>query len=501
MGRGGQGFLKQAMASQNSKHFEYAITVGEVIDTNDSQQMGRIRVYCPAFGDSETMPVENLPWAMYASPFAGVNEFGARGTGEDQSDGPVAYGMWNVPKVGARVLVTCIDGNPSQRVWFAALFEPSFLTHTMPHGRFMYNDAIGSGKPEGPLTSTEKPINPLYNNQTQAFSGGNAPPRQSFEWRTRGADTQVSFVDPASLNRPGKNEISSVGDDRNVVYHEPDGDTIVSNQGYGKSRLEPYLEVESTDGINWDPQIYSWTTPGFHSISMHDRKDNCRIRLRTTGGSQIIMDDTNERIYISTAKGKSWVEIDEQGPIYIYSEQGFSVNGGSADINFSTEGSFRVNASKGIHLNSQDDIRATSSQGDMHLQTQAGEIHISSQSTLHLLTNGEGRFSATSNLHLHGGGTLNAQSGSTMNLLAGAMILQTGSQIHFNGPQAANAENANPADPSFVPSIKPSHEPWARSYTASDNTISPEYPYNDPKVGRGSDAHNLVFERNPLWHR
>ena len=37
------------------------ITIGVVVDTNDPQQMGRVRVVCPMWGDNYHSPVEDLP--------------------------------------------------------------------------------------------------------------------------------------------------------------------------------------------------------------------------------------------------------------------------------------------------------------------------------------------------------------------------------------------------------------------------------------------------------
>jgi hypothetical protein len=511
----GSGYIKQIMADQKVKHYDHSITVGEVADTNDPQQQGRLRVFCPAFGDADSMLTSSIPWSIYGSPFAGSNEFGARGVGEQQTEGPVAYGMFNIPKVGTQVLVACVDGNPANRVWFAALYKP-WSAHTLPHGRYITNGA-GEGKPEGPLSSSEQPINPLYDNQTEAFGGGSAPARQSFEWITRGSDGQAAFLKNEYIRSKGGSDVSEVADDRNAQITEADGDTITRNAGYGKSRIEPYLEDQITDGVNWDPQNYSWTTPGFHSIAMTDRKDNCRMRFRTTGGSQIILDDTNERIYISTAKGKSWIEIDEQGPIYIYTEQDFSVRA-KGDINFTTDKTFRVSAAQGIHLNSSGDIRATTAT-NLHLHA-ASEVHVQAGSTLHLLSSSNtfiesganlnmlatsnAYLEATSDLNLKSGANWNGQAGATLSLTGGSQILETAPQIHLNGPTATPAATASPAvdaENAFISSMIPNQEPFARSYTASDTSASPEYDYNSPEVGRGSAVHGITLTRNPEWHR
>lgn len=481
-----------------SAAFQQYITVGRVVDTNDPHQMGRLRVLCPAFGDSDRQTLSSIAWAMYASPFAGATNASLRGRSDNQTTGPVAYGMWNIPKVGSYVLVGCIDGDPSSRFWFAAIY-PHFLPHTMPHGRFSYNTEAGGGEPQGPMSSSETDINPLALNLKEAFTNPEAgvEPNKSFEWRTRAADHQVSYVNSKYLGAPGECDISKVGDDRNLAFTEADGNTISHSQGYVKSRLDPTLKNSTTDNVNWDSQVYAWTTPGFHAISMDDKATNCRMRLRTAGGHQIIMDDTNERIYISTAQGKTWIEIDERGTIDIFSEQDFSVHA-KGDINFKTDKAFRVTADRGIHLNSNDEMRLRA----------AKDVHIRSGSTLRLKALKEMRLDAQANMHLLAGGSGRFTTGATLNLSSGAnMMLSASPNIFLNGPPAQTASGAEEKH-AFVPSRIPDHEPYARVYgkkSAGDgdanNQFVPEYDYNSEQVGRGSEERGITLTRNDRWHR
>jgi hypothetical protein len=129
------GVLEQIQDLENADALVHGITIGEVIDTNDPQQMGRVRAVCPALGDIKNQARKNTPWAMYGSPFAGVNQLTKRGREETESEGPVAYGMWAIPKIGSFVLIMCIDGDPNHRVWLGCL-PPQFFPHTMPHGRY-----------------------------------------------------------------------------------------------------------------------------------------------------------------------------------------------------------------------------------------------------------------------------------------------------------------------------------------------------------------------------
>jgi hypothetical protein len=494
------------------------ITVGEVVDTNDPQQMGRIRAVCPAMGDTKVQPIKHIPWAMYGSPFGGVDDIGSRGRDNTKTDGPVAYGMWCIPKTGAFVLIMCLDGNPNNRVWLGCV-PAQFFTHTMPHGR--YSVKPDEGNPEGPLTSTENPIEPLHSNLTESYSGNvGVEARQSFEFRTRGSDNQVSYVGPEDIETRVK--FSKLADDRNQEITEDDGTVFNSSRGYSRSRLQPDLVFPTTDGINLDSNIYAWVTPGFHSLSMDDTPESCRTRLRTTAGHQVILDDTNERIYISTAQGKTWIEIDEKGIIDIYGEQDISVRSG-ADINITADQSVRIAGKTGIHLVSEGQIRAHAGE-DISVHTDAA-LRVHSDTALYQTDS-----------------TMSMQIGSTLSLGSDNFYISELTGIAFASDFITPTHDLNAQTPSNQPwpppppppppdaeelpayftSRVPQHEPWARVYLdpasadldsvggsvltlftdiITDPDSVSEYTYTDIDVGRKSAARNKDFTRNDKWHR
>lgn len=471
----------------------FGVAVGTVVDNNDPYQMGRLRVIVPSWGGSEESEFENKSWAEYVSPLGGSSAAGSRGINHDNtavSDGQVGYGFWAIPKVGATVLVACIDNNPNHKVWLGCIYG-QFFTHTLPHGRYNYKPPEGAeGEPAGPLTSSGTPIEPLHSNLTRAFTSSNskvpgAPknaPRKNFEFRSRGADHAAAAV-PNTTAGSNICPLVEAPDDRDVKFKEPDGNEIISNQGYKGSRIEPDLKFPGTTEINYDSQVYSLTTPGFHSLALDDSIRNCRIKIRTTCGHQIILDDTNERIYISTCEGKSWIEIDQKGNIDIFAERNVSVRA-QKDINFTADGTFRVHA-KGIHLYGTDEIRLHSPK-NIHMQSDKS-FFIEALEKMNMLSTGEMKITTKDK----------------MNLKSGAdMLLTGGPDIHLNGPAASPAEQAKEA---FWTNRLPEHEPWARtmmdktSEQDKTNKHKPEFTYNDKDVGRKERGQSLG--RNARWHR
>lgn len=474
------------------------VTVGTVVDTNDPQGMGRLRVVCPQWGDSWGSEVEDLPWAIYMSPFAGQMQVGTRGPGVQESEGSIAYGLWAIPKVGAQVAVLCVDGNPMTRMWIGCIYD-QFTPHTMPHGRYMYDDHPELQKegpmpaPYGPYTSSEKLIQPLAANLQQSFGGKSEP---NFEFRTRGADYSVSRVELEQLDVT----YSKVADDVNVQH-----DGWTSTQGYQASRTDPFAPSSLTEK-NYDSLAYSLTTPGFHSLSMDDRQENCRVRLRTTSGHQILLDDTNERIYISTAQGNNWVEMDQNGNIDVYSSNTVSIRS-AKDLNLTSDQTIRMYAKEGIHMRS-DDVINMNATADYNLQVtgnirqhSTGSYFAQSDANIDLKASSTVRVEAGGVLNLKSGGNLAAQAGGTAGITGSSSVLLTGGSIHLNGPTAPTAAAAQAAaekSASYTSRI-PDHEPWARTMTKKDTGTEPELSYDSKDVGRIERGMQIV--RGLFWRR
>lgn len=490
-----------------------SITIGRVIDTNDPQENGRIRVFVPAFGDQDNYEVDQIPWALDGTGNKGSTNRIARGistSGEAiYSTGQVAYGMNNIPKIGANAIVFCLDGNPNTRVWMGTI-AGQFLNATLPHGR--YTGTAGSFK--GPLSSNNTPLEPLYSNQQTAFDVPSVS--HNYEWETRAVDFQAAAV-PKQI----KNQIA--------------GTDTTNTNGYAQSRDQLAEKGEL------DSQVYSWNTPGFHAISMDDRINNQRVRIRTTNGTQIILDDTNERIYINTALGNNWIELDQTGNIDVYSAKRISFTS-DMDINFTAGGTFRVQANNGIYLNANgtggvvgieangdvnvfgnQNIRMHANQQlncdanqDINLKTNQNIRTFSSQQTLissgqnmSLASNQNVNIQSGSQMNLLSGSSLNITSGAILNLSGGSGLYETAPVIHQNGPvaqpaQPATDSNASPSNAqiSLVPNRIPSHEPWARVISTNpttNTTYTPEFTYTNPNVDKVEDGQSL--ERNPYWRR
>ena len=354
------------------------------MDTDDPLQMGRLKIWVPAI-DGENYLISDLIWAEYASPLAGfTNDFPA-GRNKVMSKGPVAYGFWGVPKLNAQVLVFFLNGEASRRFWFASFFDHQ-RNRSLPAGR---NTTITDPTIIGPLTDSENPLQPAYDNIRKAGLSGSAYERQVAQARTdkNGAD------------------------------------------GYFESMADKSYK---------DPQTYCWVTPGHNMIIMSDNATDCKIRMKSCEGNQLILDDARGRVYISTALGNSWLELNEDGNIYVYAGQSMSIRA-QGDINLTANGNINMAAGGEVNIISGSNTNISA----------GGSINISSSGSTVLSTCGNIDLNSSTNVRL--------SAATQVGITGTGGLLMTASEIHMNGPAAPLPGCAGTANP---PSTAPTHEPF-----------------------------------------
>lgn len=323
--------VNQRSAGINTYGRYLGLTIGIVKNNSDPMQAGRLQVYVPAY-DAIDYRVEDLPWATYVSPFGGVTANFKVGPEQEDLPGISAYGMWAVPKNSAQVLIGCIDGNPEHRFWVGCVIMPEH-NRTMPTGidgvRSEVDESGSYGEHDFPHMQSRLQDAGLW--------------RGDAHFRTRG------------------------GYERSVSYPQNKTASSPTSNGYAPKPL---------DKSRSDSQVISFTSAGRHTILMSDVDEQCRIRLKTTNGQQIILDDTNERIYISTGKGKNWIEMDEgNGRIYIYSDSKINIRAKN-DLNLYSDENINIRAHKrvmiesetrSLHLTAKYDITQKSTHADIYI--------------------------------------------------------------------------------------------------------------------------------------
>jgi uncharacterized protein (DUF2345 family) len=272
-----------------------------------------------------------------------------------------------------------------------------------------------------------------------------------------------------------------------------------------KDGTEGYAK-NTVDGQNFDPQTYCFVTPGHHMIVLDDTPENCQVRIRTCEGAQFLIDDTNERIYISTAKGNNWVEMDEDGHISFFGSDSYSVRSGK-DINFFADGDFNAQAAGNINFKAVNGGIKMESTADFHLRSASGsiyqtacdefhvcvtngmfisanEINESADTSIFVTANGGNvNLKGSSGVILGAGGSMMNLNGSDMKIKSSNIELDAGGSLVFgassintktNGGGSASykpfgkatppndAQGSTCATSAGDPSVVPGHEPWER---------------------------------------
>lgn len=316
------------------KQKSFILARGLVQDNSDPAGDGRLKIYIPTL-DTPSFKTEDLPWAMYVSPFGGHTVDIKAGPEDEEVKGITTYGLWAVPKVGAQVLCGFTEGDPLIRFWIGCFYLPE-QNHSLPAG-ISYADGVKTEIDETGVFGQHKVPFQERNSKEAGLD-------ETFKhWKTRGTyNRSVSYPDKRKPSKPTTN-------------------------GY---------KEKPTDPGNSDSQIVSLTTPGRHFFMLSDVNDESRVRFKTAMGTQIILDDTNEKIYISTARGRNYFELDEgSGKVHWYSASKLNIHAEN-DINLFSDENINIVAKKRVNIKSQE--RGVKIQAKMGIEgvSESGNIRL-----------------------------------------------------------------------------------------------------------------------------
>ena len=372
---------------------------GVVLANNDPQQMGRCRIQIHGI-DEAGLPMENYRWTPVLSSLAGTQVDPAIGPEKETASGITSYGKFEIPKIGSIVLIMFIGSRLSNPVVMGSLY-PNDLISGLPGGN--------QAKNELDTNLANKDIPRMASRMNTAFGSTDSDVKNTrgFEVTARAQGERTGIPDVSEQNR-------KTG-------------SITGDRGKGGYPQRTSTTQEISGGPDNEPHMYSYTTPGQNMLLMNDDPDNFRIRLRTLSGNQVILDDTNQRIYISTSRGNSYIEMDEDGHIDIFADHRISIHS-TQDINMKSDKQVNIEGVEGINLKSSKDIKI---QSDASISLKAATaIYIN----------------ATENYHVDAAAVFIESTTGDLNLRAAGDLLETATLIHMNGPPAVQADPAGTAN-------------------------------------------------------
>lgn len=429
-----------------TRHTVDGLYIGSVLANNDPHQMGRCRVQIHGI-DEAGQAIEKYRWVPSMSAFSGVQIDALMGANKDTSTGFSSYGSFGVHKIGAVVVVQFIGGHISNPIIMGVL-PPNDMISGLPAGNKAQNETTDAPPQD---------ILPTKTNLDTAFGSSDSDVKSTRGYEVTGR---------AAGERTGIPDV--------IKENLKDGDAKADREksGYPKS-----INTVPQEGAENEPMMYSFTTPNQHTVLMNDDPDNCRVRIRTVGGNQVILDDTNERIYISTQDGANFIEMDADGHIDIFAKSRISIHS-ETDINLKADKQVNIEGIEGVNIVSTKDIKLST---DASTNIKSGKsAYIDSGEDVHIKSGGDTNIGAGGGVSAKGGGDVVLDAGGDIGAKAGGNLVGKGSQVQFNGPPPASSTAAKPAIPANPVNRNPNHE-------------SDDWRSIDPK-GKRSDAVNPAHD-------
>ena len=427
-----QGQYDEGSAGRNQLTFP--IYIGEVMDVTDIEVLHRVSVYIPELGGKRF--AENLKkptkedtrnWitCQVISPLLASTSREDTTFAEGYLPTQKSYGLFlPIPDIHVTVVVGFPGGDISQGIILGTIPDDN-KTFAIPGIPWTRKTNEKGTEPED-CPGGER--NWRHDNDVETHRPCHGP-------MTKHLEKQGLLLD-------GIRGTSTSGSHRAYPYPTkayglttPAQHHFVMDDGYTK--LSP--KEASGDRPHWNPK------PG--SVGQH----NCLVRLRTAGGAQILLHDTEKLIYVISPDGETWIEMSDNegdGKIDVYS---------SGDISFNAEKSINLRAGDKVSIEAQNEVRVKS-KGEDGIKVEAilGSIDIRAKENYNVSADKDG------------------------NILCAGNYKETATRIDMNGPKAAEAAeidvitlDCNKTVPDSICNRVPEHEPWDCHFIEEPTLVMP----------------------------
>lgn len=441
---------------------EFGPFLGKVMNNIDPTRSGRLQVYIEAFGDnSENSDDNKWTTVSYLPPFYGVTPTVSAGdaTTGGYPGNQNSYGMWfTPPDLGMYVICVFVDGDRNKGYYIGGVPENG-LNHMIPAVGAESNYIATNANQEAYFDNAElMPVTEINTNNNTLDNAG----------RFFDQDKPIQSVIAAALFQQGLAKDTERGPIRSSSQREsPSACFGISTPGTAvyQGGLQPKDALSKLNSGEVKPQdLQVIARMGGHTLVMDDgdiEGDNQLFRLRTAKGHQIMMNDTDNFVYIVHANGQTWIELGVEGTVDIFSTNSVNVRT-QGDINLHADRDINMWAGRDIKMHARQDI----------VQEADRNFALTAQNDLKVYSKGT--------LYVKADGTLGIQSSNTT-WQSGSQFTLTASGIDLNGPAAPAVTAPTPLvknkldatkfnssrgwveDPGSLESIcnrAPTHEPW-----------------------------------------
>jgi len=306
--------------------------IGTVMVVSDQTFMGKVWCWIPEISRSDPQDKDKWIGCNYASPFYGKTNLVNADDAADISNTTQSYGMWFVPPdVGVQVMVMFANGDAAQGYWIACIPDVN-LNHMIP-GIAHRGATTGSAPTSEPVTEYSK---------SKVPSEGSFNPSITAD----AAKTPPHLVQQSILETQGL-----AGDEARGITTSTARRESPSNV-YGISTPGPITKRKNANpssGIDY----YTVTgRKGGHQLVMDDgdlEGHNQLVRIRSSAGAQILLNDTIGSVYIINQLGTAWIELTNKGRIDVYGKDSISVHSEN-DINLTADNNMNFLASNSFNV-------------------------------------------------------------------------------------------------------------------------------------------------------
>ena len=404
---------------------ERGIVTGVVKANVHPTNMGVIKIWIPTFSTDEN---DKTQWrsVRYCTPF--YSRVDNSGVGDTYFGTKVTAGITTPPPdIGTKVLAFFPEGRASEGYYFACVPD-LYMMQTLPEATISsgvaageFNDSPAGTHHTGKITNWRTQTRPedFFTQDTLVKQGLSDDRVRGLNNSGYMRETPTEIIGIASKGR----RITTQGQDFTVTYNQQIKNPDTADKKILEGLLGPTARRKG------------------HSIALDDGDidgNSNQIRLRTSTGHQILLNDTEGVVYVGNSDGSCWIELSNEGTMDVYAQD--SINFRSANINFHADENIKMHA-KGF----------TQIVADQ-------QLHLQGTQETSIVTDGEAGIKAKKNLHLYSESELFSTSTGASYYNAGGNISVAGSMVLLQGPktqakQAKKVSETQKEDTTYFPDL------------------------------------------------
>lgn len=462
--------------------------IGIVKNNIDPTRAGRIQVYLKRLNNPDQEKPNNWTTVSYMSPFFGYTQNSSSSTGYgDYVGNPNSYGFWATPPdVGTEVIVVFLNGDPNMGYYIGCVPQPG-MNQMVPAIGSSDSILANAGEANSYGGATRLPVSEINNaNAKQKDS-----PVLTYQPRPVHSYQAAILFKQGLLRDSDRGTIgsSSQRESPSRVFGMSTPGRPIYQGGYDNKTIADAMKDDKTPPENF--KIIGRT--GGHTLVMDDGdvvgKDQL-VRIRTSMGHQILMNDTAQTLFIIHSNGQSYIELGKEGTIDMYSTNSVNIRT-QGDLNLHADRNVNINAGKNVNISGKniatESIESTTQfTGTTYKQYTKGNHTVKADGQMSLDSQGDASLSSPGMTYING---------KNVNLNTGTAALKPEAVKQL--PVTAHTDTLSdpvkgyasaPGKLASIVSRAPAHSPWANANQGVDVQVNLGAAANFPAAPTAATA-------------